>query len=123
MFIIFKQYSKINKDIDNEQTKQYLYHSYLKRYNYMKEIITFKDVKRSIKELLKMFIIMKIINIINDKLLLLIVVNIIIFYSPLENKSDHFLFKGKMAVKQFCEGIVGLIECLIPRYEAPKENI
>ena len=61
---------------------------------------------------------MKIINIINDKLLLLIIMNIIIFYSPIEKHlTDHFLFKGRMAFSQIVEGVLGLLECFIPRYE------
>ena len=117
-----RYFSKVNKDIENQNIKDTLYKSYLKRYNYVKEIITFENYKNSFKELFKLYVIMKIINLINDKFLLLIAVNIIVFYFPLENKSDHFLFKGKMAVKQFIEGIIGLIECLIPRYEEPKEK-
>ena len=66
---------------------------------------------------------MKIINIFNDKFILLIIMNIIIFYSPIENKTDHFLFKGKMAVKQTIQGIIGLVECFIPRYEEPKKDM
>ncbi len=64
---------------------------------------------------------MKVVNIINDKFMLLIIMNIVIFYAPIENITDHFLFKAKMAVKQTFEGIIGLIECLIPRYEEPKK--
>lgn len=63
---------------------------------------------------------MKVVNIINDKFMLLIIMNIVIFYAPIENITDHFLFKAKMAVKQTFEGIIGLVECLIPRYEEPK---
>ena len=62
----------------------------------------------------------KIINILNEKFILLIITNIIMFYAPLENYSDHFLFKAKMAVIQTIEGIIGLISCLIPKYEEPK---
>ena len=61
-------------------------------------------------------------NILNEKLILFIVINLIIFYSPIENKSEHFLFKLKMAVKQTIEGIIGLIIAIIPKYEAPKEK-
>ena len=64
----------------------------------------------------------KIINILNEKFILLIITNIIMFYAPLENYSDHFLFKAKMAVIQTIEGTIGLISCLIPKYEEPKIN-
>ena len=61
-------------------------------------------------------------NIFNEKLILFIIINVIIFYSPIEDKSEHFLFKIKMMVKQTIEGIIGLIIVVIPKYEAPKEK-
>ena len=69
-----------------------------------------------------MYIIAKVINIINAKFILLIATNIIMFYSPIENYTDHFLFKTKMAVVQTIEGIIGIISCLIPKYEEPKKQ-
>ena len=69
-----------------------------------------------------MYIIAKVINIINAKFILLIATNIIMFYSPIENYTDHFLFKAKMAVVQTIEGIIGIISCLIPKYEEPKKQ-
>ena len=61
-------------------------------------------------------------NILNEKLILFIIINVIIFYSPIEDKSEHFLFKLKMTVKQTIEGIIGLIIAVIPKYEAQKEK-
>ena len=49
--------------------------------------------------------------------------NIIIFYFPIESRTDHFLFKIYMAIKQFYEGIIGLIIVIIPKYEKNKGNI
>lgn len=70
-----------------------------------------------------MYCIMKVINIINDKFLVLIILNVLIFYALIENYSDHFLFKAKMTVVQVVEGVIGLVECLIPEYkETKKEN-
>ena len=48
--------------------------------------------------------------------------NIIIFYAPIENKSEHFLFKIKMAIKQTIEGIIRLAIAFIPKYEPPKNK-
>lgn len=48
--------------------------------------------------------------------------NIIIFYFPIESRTDHFLFKIYMAIKQTYEGIIGLIIEIIPKYEKKKEN-
>ena len=48
--------------------------------------------------------------------------NIIIFYAPIENKNEHFLFKIKMAIKQTFEGIIWLAIAFIPKYEPPKNK-
>ena len=69
-----------------------------------------------------MYIIGKVINIINEKFILLIVTNIIMLYAPIESYSDHFLFKAKMAIIQTIEGILGIINCLIPKYEDPQKK-
>ena len=58
----------------------------------------------------------------NDKLILFIILNVIIFYAPIESVSDHFLFKIKMAIKQTYEGIIGLIIIFIPKYEPTQKE-
>jgi len=114
-------YSKFNKEIQEDQKiKNNLFRSYSYLFNKVKKIIVFEDYKYSIKELVILYVIMKVINLINDKFLLLIIMNIIIFYAPIDNICDHFLFKIKMGFVQIFEGIIGLLECLIPRYEEPK---
>ena len=122
-YLLISNCSKEKKETNKENKKNSIYNSYLKLFNYVKKIILFEDYKYALKELLKIYFLMKIINIFNDKLLILTIINIIVFYSPIENKTDHFLFKGKMAVKQSFQGMIGLIECLIPRYEEPKNAI
>jgi hypothetical protein len=44
------------------------------------------------------------------------------FYYPIESRTDHFLFKIYMAIKQTYEGIIGLIIVIIPKYEKKNEN-
>jgi len=114
-------YRGINKqEINEEKTKESLTKTYLGTVNYIHKIIKFDDYVFSLKELIKLYIIMKIVNFISAKFILLLIMNVIIFYAPIENKTDHFLFKGKMAVQQAIEGAIALAECLIPRYEGPK---
>ena len=74
-------------------------------------------------QLFNIYSLVSIFNYVNDKLILLIIVNIIIFYFPIESRTDHFLFKIYMAIKQTYEGILGLIIVIIPKYEKNKENI
>ena len=65
---------------------------------------------------------MKFTNLVGDRFILLVVLNIFIFYAPLDKKCPHFLFVSRMYVKQIIEGIFGLIECVIPRYEEEKKK-
>ena len=71
---------------------------------------------------MKLYLLCNILNLFNDKLILFIIMNIIIFYAPIENKSEHFLFKIKMAIKQTIEGIIRLAIAFIPKYEPPKNK-
>jgi hypothetical protein len=46
----------------------------------------------------------------------------VILYAPIESKCEHFLFKGKMVVLQIKEGLIGILSCLIPKYEEEEEK-
>ena len=112
-------FSNANKELDPEKIKDNLFTSYECLYKYIYKIVSFEDCKYSFKQLFKIYIISKIINMINDKFLFLIITNIVIFYAPIEAKTDHFLFKARMAVLQTLEGIYGILSCFIPKYEEP----
>ena len=43
--------------------------------------------------------------------------NICLFYSPLEKKYPHFIFKCTMSSTQIIEGIFVLVQSVIPKYE------
>ena len=64
-----------------------------------------------------LYIISKIINLFNEKFLAWIILNVLIFYGPIEKKFPYFLFRCRMFVQQICEGIIGLICCIIPSYD------
>ena len=89
-----------------------------------RKIVSFEDPIFTIKVLIYIYLLMKLAGLLGDRFILLIVLNIFIFYAPIEKKCPHFLFKSRMYVKQIIEGTVGIIECLIPRYEEgkPKKN-
>jgi hypothetical protein len=84
------------------------------------KIMEFNDFYYSIKMILVFYILSKIVNLFNEKFLLMIVLNVIIFYAVLEKRCAYFLFKAMMIPQQICEGILGIISCLIPKYEEPK---
>jgi len=63
---------------------------------------------------------MKTCSLIGDRLILLAILNVFLFYAPINKKFPHFLFISRMYIKQIIEGTLGLLECLIPRYEEEK---
>ena len=88
----------------------------------IKKIISLEDPIYSLKTFIWLYIIMKFASIIGDKFILYIALNVFIFYAPIEQKYPHFIFNTRMSIKQVVEGIFGMLECLIPRYEEPKKN-
>ena len=68
------------------------------------------------------YILSRIINWFNDKLIIWIVLNVLIFYGPLEKKCPYFLFKCRVSVEQIFQGIFGLVSCFIPKYEEDKQE-
>ena len=87
---------------------------------FYQKIIEFKDPYYSIKMLIILYIISKIVNLFNEKFLAWIILNLLIFYGPIEKKYPYFLFKSRMFVQQIFEGIIGIICCIIPSYEQKK---
>ena len=89
-----------------------------------RKIISFEDPIFTIKSLFYIYLLMKLAGLLGDRFILLIVLNVFIFYAPVEKKFPHFLFYSRMYTKQVIEGCFGILECLIPRYEEgkPKKN-
>jgi hypothetical protein len=90
--------------------------------NFFKKTISFDDKLYTFRVLIEIFILMKFTSFLNDRIILLFILNIIIFYAPLEKKCPHFLFKSRMFLRQIIEGAMGAIDCLIPRYEDMNEK-
>ena len=51
---------------------------------------------------------------------MIVLLNLIILYAPLEEKIPHFLFKWRFGLRQLTDGLLGIIDCLIPKYEEKK---
>ena len=105
-----------NCQIKNDEDK-YKYFAEDKEQSFCQKIIEFKDPAYSIKMLLSLYMLAKIINIFNEKFIAWVILNIIIFYGPIEKKYPYFLFKSRMFVQQIFEGIIGIICCIIPSYD------
>lgn len=82
------------------------------------KIIDFEDYYYSIKKIFIFVIISKIINLFNEKFIILLFLNIIILYAPFKTNFSDILFKIRMYLEQTWQGIIGLISCLIPKYRS-----
>ena len=72
---------------------------------------------------MEIYILLKISSFLSEKLILLLIANICLFYAPLEKKFPHFVFKCRMSFQQIIEGLLVIIQCLIPKYiEEPKKE-
>ena len=85
--------------------------------NSIKKIISFEDKLYTIRVLIEYYLLMKISFILGDKFFLFLIVNICLFYAPLEKNFPHFMFKCIISIKQIIEGTLVLIGCFIPKYE------
>ncbi len=85
------------------------------------KIIYCEDLLYSLVAFIEFYIFWRISKIINDKIILLIVGNIIFLYSIIEKKCPQFLFRIRMFIKEIIEGILSLFMTFIPKYqEEPK---
>ena len=82
--------------------------------------MNFEEPILTIKVLSYIYLLMKVSSWIGDRFILFFVLNIFIFYAPINKKFPHFLFISRMTIKQVIEGTIGILECLIPRYEEEK---
>ena len=82
--------------------------------------MNFEEPFLTIKVLSYVYLLMKVSSWIGDRFILFVALNIFIFYAPINKKFPDFLFVSRMSIKQVIEGTIGIIECLIPRYEEEK---
>ena len=82
--------------------------------------MNFEDPILTIKTLSYIYLLMKVLSWIEDRFILFVFLNIFVFYAPINKKFPNFLFVSRMSIKQVIEGAIGIVECLIPRYEEKK---
>ena len=87
---------------------------------YSSEIINFVEPFNSITVIIELLIFWQLSKLINDKIVILAIVNIIIFYSIIENKCPKFAFRTRMFIKSIIEGILSTIITFIPKYQEKK---
>jgi len=82
--------------------------------------MNFEDPSLTIKTLSYIYLLMKVSSWIGDRFILFVILNIFVFYAPINKKYPHFLFISRMTIKQVIEGTINMLECIIPRYEEEK---
>ena len=85
-------------------------------------IVNLEEPFYTLIALIELYLFLKISKVINDKIIILIIGNIIIFYSMIEKKYPKFLFRSRMFVKEIIEGVLSAIMALLPKYEEQKEK-
>ena len=103
---IAKMFSKGNEDLKK----------------YLNDIISLKDTSYTIQMLILLYFFSGIANLLGDRFIIFLILNVLLFYVPLDKNFPHFLFNIFIVCKQYFEGILGIIICLIPKYEDKKED-
>lgn len=115
---------KLKKEVDDKTSEEEI-NKFVKDlcrikdslYLNFQKIIYFDEPLYTFIVLIETYIFLKISKYINDKLIVLILGNIIIFYSVIEKKYPKFLFRSRMFIKEIIEGVLSAIMALIPKYE------
>ena len=69
------------------------------------------------KTILYLFALIKVSSWLGDKYIVLIILNIFIFYAPINKIFPHFLFFTRMYIKQIIEGTIGILLCFLPEFK------
>lgn len=108
-----------DKSIQNDDDK-YKYFAKDKTPSIIKLFNELKSISSIIKMIIILYIMVKLIKVVNINFIGLIILNIVIAYGPIEKRYPYFLFRSRMFVKQFFEGIIGILCCFNPLYEPAK---
>ena len=71
----------------------------------------------TIKTIIYLFLLKKVSSWLGDKIVFFIVLNVFIFYSPINKAFPNFLFFTRMYIKQIIEGTIGILICFFPTFE------
>ena len=107
---------------ENKEHKTYNYEIEIKRYRErFRKIISLEDPSSTIRTFIYIYLLLLLSRLLGDKFILLLILNILIFYTPINNKFPNFIFLSIMSIKQTIEGVFGILESFIPRYIDKKE--
>ena len=107
---------------ENKEHKTYNYESEVKEYRErFRKIISLEDPSSTIRTFVYIYSCLLLSILLGDKFILLLILNILIFYTPINIKFPNFIFNTIMTLKQTIEGVLGILESFIPRYIDKKE--
>ena len=107
---------------ENKEHKTSNYEIEIKRYKErFRKIIRLEDPSSTIRTFIYIYLLLLLSRLLGDKFILLLILNILIFYTPINNKFPNFIFLSIMSIKQMIEGVFGILESFIPRYVDKKE--
>ena len=75
----------------------------------------------TIKTIIYLFLLKKVSSWLGDKIILFIVLNVFIFYAPINKKFPNFLFYTRIYIKQIIEGTIAILICFFPTFEKNKK--
>ena len=87
----------------------------------MDKIASFDDKILTIKTIIYLFLLIKVSAWIGDKIIFSVVLNVFIFYAPINSVFPNFLFYTRMYIKQIIEGTIAILICFFPTFEKNKK--
>ena len=113
---------KLFKQEENKEHKEYNYELEIKKMRErFRKIISLEDPSSTIRTFIYIHILLLLTRLLGDKFILLLILNILVFHTPINNRFPNFIFNSIMSIKQTIEGVFGILECFIPRYIDKKE--
>ena len=88
----------------------------------MDKIASFDDKILTIKTIIYLFLLVKVSAWIGDKIIFSVVLNVFIFYAPINSVFPNFLFYTRMYIKQIIEGTIAILICFCPTCEKKKNS-
>lgn len=90
--------------------------------NSVNSIISTTSTSEAIHLIIELKLASIIINLFPDVFLFWIIINFIIFYGPIDKNFPNKIAYGLTCVRQTIEGVIGIVEALIPKYVDEKEE-
>ena len=90
--------------------------------NSVNSIISTTSTSEAIHLIIELKLASIIINLFPDVFLFWIIINFIIFYGPIDKNFPNKIAYGLTCVRQTIEGVIGIVEALIPKYVEEKEE-